>query len=123
MQPHTLDPARETQDGTWSHSSITAAERASLSGHAGRVIWLTGLPASGKTTIARALESELFQHRKLAYVLDGDNMRHGLCSDLGFSPEDRKENIRRAGEVATLMADAGIICITGFISTYRPDPH
>ena len=121
MHPHISDVARQAQDITWCPAVITAADRASLSGHAGRVIWLTGLPGSGKSTIARALESALFQQRKLAYVLDGDNMRHGLCSDLGFSPEDRKENIRRVGEVAKLLADAGLICIAAFISPYRAD--
>src|SRR5438093_5148691 len=121
MHPHTSDPSRHTQDTTLCPAAITAADRACLIGHAGRVVWLTGLPGSGKSTIARALESELFQQRKLAYVLDGDNMRHGLCSDLGFSPEDRKENIRRVGEVARLLADAGLICIAAFISPYRAD--
>jgi len=121
MHTDTSDLARQAQDITWCTGAITAADRARLSGHAGRVIWLTGLPGSGKSTIARALESGLFQRRKLAYVLDGDNMRHGLCSDLGFSPEDRKENIRRAGEVAKLLADAGLICIAAFISPYRAD--
>jgi len=121
MHPHNSDPTRQTQDITWCPAVITAADRARLSGHAGRVIWLTGLPGSGKSTIARALESELYRQRKLVYVLDGDNMRHGLCSDLGFSPEDRKENIRRVGEVAKLLADAGLICIAAFISPYRAD--
>ena len=121
MDPHTSDSSRHPQDITWCPAAITAADRACLTGHAGRVIWLTGLPGSGKSTIARALESELFQQRKLAYVLDGDTMRNGLCSDLGFSPEDRKENIRRVGEVAKLLADAGLICIAAFISPYRAD--
>jgi adenylyl-sulfate kinase len=121
MHPHISDVARQAQDITWCPSAITAADRARLSGQPGRVIWLTGLPGSGKSTIARALESGLFQQHKLAYVLDGDNMRHGLCSDLGFSPEDRKENIRRVGEVAKLLADAGLICIAAFISPYRAD--
>jgi adenylyl-sulfate kinase len=90
-------------------------------GHSGRVVWLTGLSGAGKSTIATELERELFNLGKHAYVLDGDNVRHGLCSDLAFSPEDRKENIRRVGEVAKLFADAGIICITAFISPYRSD--
>src|SRR4030095_14520542 len=90
-------------------------------GHAGFVIWLTGLSGSGKSTIATELERELFNMGKHAYVLDGDNVRHGLCSDLAFSPEDRKENIRRVGEVAKLFADAGTICITAFISPYASD--
>jgi adenylyl-sulfate kinase len=121
MHPHTSAPARQTHDLRWCPSAITASDRARLTGHAGRVIWLTGLPGAGKSTIARALEGKLFENRKLAYVLDGDNLRHGLCSDLGFAPEDRKENIRRVGEVAKLLADAGVICIAAFISPYRAD--
>jgi adenylyl-sulfate kinase len=85
------------------------------------VVWLTGLSASGKTTIATALERELFNQGRHVYVLDGDKMRQGLCSDLNYSPESRKENIRRAGEVAKLFADAGVICLTAFISPYRSD--
>jgi adenylyl-sulfate kinase len=85
------------------------------------VIWLTGLSGSGKTTLATELERELLILGRHAYVLDGDNVRHGLCSDLAFSPEDRKENIRRLGEMAKLLADAGLICITAFISPYRAD--
>jgi adenylyl-sulfate kinase len=90
-------------------------------GHHGVVVWLTGLSGSGKSTIATELERELFNMGKQVYVLDGDNIRHGLCSDLAFSPTDRKENIRRIGEVAKLFADAGFICITAFISPYRAD--
>jgi len=82
---------------------------------------LTGLSASGKSTIATELERELFGLGQHVYVLDGDNMRHGLCSDLGFSPRDRKENIRRIGETAKLFAESGMICITAFISPYRSD--
>jgi adenylyl-sulfate kinase len=90
-------------------------------GHSGCVIWLTGLSGSGKSTISTELERELFNLGKHVFILDGDNVRHGLCTDLGFSPGDRKENIRRVGEVARLMADAGIIVITAFISPYRSD--
>jgi len=85
------------------------------------VLWLTGLSSAGKSTIATELERELFNLGRHAYVLDGDNIRHGLGSDLGFSPKDRTENIRRIGEVAKLFADAGVICITAFISPYRED--
>jgi adenylylsulfate kinase len=84
-------------------------------------IWLTGLSACGKSTIAMALEQVLIQRGHLAYVLDGDNIRHGLNKNLGFSPEDREENIRRIGEVAKLFVDAGLIVITSFISPYRAD--
>jgi len=88
---------------------------------AGTVVWLTGLSGAGKSTIALALERELRQKRTPVYVLDGDKVRTGLCSDLGFSPEDRKENIRRIAEVARLFADAGLICVVAFISPYRSD--
>ena len=87
----------------------------------GTVVWLTGLSGAGKSTIAEALELELRQKQVPVYVLDGDKVRTGLCSDLGFSPEDRKENIRRIGELARLFADAGLICIVAFISPYRSD--
>jgi adenylyl-sulfate kinase len=105
----------------WTQGRITAEQRAHLSGHSGCVIWITGLSASGKSTIATELERELFNRGRRTYLLDGDNTRHGLCSDLGFSPEDRRENIRRVGEVVRLFADAGIICITAYISPYRSD--
>jgi bifunctional enzyme CysN/CysC len=105
----------------WNKGKVTAEQRAERNNHPGCVVWLTGLSGSGKSTIAMELERELFNLGLHAYVLDGDNMRHGLCSDLGFSQADRKENIRRAGEVAKLFADAGIICITAFISPYRSD--
>lgn len=97
------------------------AARARQKGHHGGVFWLTGLSGSGKSTLAMAVEKALFEKGYHTYVLDGDNVRHGLCADLGFSPEDRAENIRRVGEVAALMADAGEIVITAFISPYRGD--
>jgi adenylyl-sulfate kinase len=100
---------------------VSAEERAQRNEHVGVVVWLTGLSAAGKTTIANALERELFNQGRQVYVLDGDKMRQSLCSDLNYSPESRKENIRRAGAVARLFADAGIICITAFISPYRSD--
>jgi len=100
---------------------VTASERAKRNGHAGTVVWLTGLSGSGKTTIAIELERRLFDLSYLVYVLDGDNLRHGLNADLGFSPEERAENIRRVGEVAALMARAGFIVVTAFISPYRSD--
>lgn len=89
--------------------------------HEGAVIWLTGLPASGKSTLAMGLEECLFSRGYACYTLDGDNVRQGLNANLGFSPSDRAENIRRVGEVAALFADAGLICITAFISPYRLD--
>ena len=117
----TADSLQKSHNIFWSLGKVTSAQRALRNGHGGRVVWLTGLSASGKSTIATELERELFNLGQHVYVLDGDNMRHGLCSDLGFSPKDRKENIRRVGEAAKLFAEAGIICITAFISPYRSD--
>jgi bifunctional enzyme CysN/CysC len=105
----------------WSESEITAERRAIRNEHRGAVVWLTGLSGAGKSTIARALEKELFRLSMHTYVLDGDNLRHGLNANLGFAPEDRAENIRRVSEVAKLMADAGTVVITSFISPYRAD--
>jgi len=105
----------------WTEEKITARERALRTGHRGAVIWLTGLSGAGKSTIAQSLERNLFHRGMHTYVLDGDNIRHGLTSNLGFSPDDRMENIRRVSEVAKLMADAGTVVITAFISPYRMD--
>ena len=105
----------------WHHGKITKEERAELLNQKGVTIWLTGLSGSGKSTIAVELEHVLIENRHQAYILDGDNIRHGLNKNLGFSPEDRTENIRRIGEVAKLFTDAGIISITAFISPYRDD--
>jgi bifunctional enzyme CysN/CysC len=105
----------------WTEAKITSRARAAQKGHRGAVVWLTGLPSAGKSTIAQALERELFSRAMHTYVLDGDNIRHGLNSNLGFSPEDRVENIRRVSEVAKLMADSGVVVITAFISPYRMD--
>ncbi|HXJ72142.1 MAG TPA: adenylyl-sulfate kinase, partial [Candidatus Dormibacteraeota bacterium] len=105
----------------WSRGNVTVRQRELRNGHRGCVVWLTGLSGAGKSSIASELERELFNLGQHVYVLDGDNMRHGLCSDLAFSPKDRTENIRRVGEVAKLFADAGVVCITAFISPYRAD--
>lgn len=105
----------------WTEGKVTAQARATQNGHRGAVVWLTGLSGAGKSTIARGLEAELFARGMHTYVLDGDNIRHGLNSNLGFSPDDRVENIRRVSEVAKLLADAGSIAITAFISPYRMD--
>jgi bifunctional enzyme CysN/CysC len=110
-----------SQNITWSESEITRSARARRNGHKGAVVWLTGLSGSGKSTIANSLECELFARHYHVYVLDGDNVRHGLNANLGFSPEDRIENIRRVGEVARLMADSGVVALTAFISPYRAD--
>jgi adenylylsulfate kinase len=101
--------------------ALSAADRQEHYGHAGAVLWLTGLSAAGKSTLAMALERELTVRGYSCYVLDGDNVRRGLNANLGFSPADRTENIRRVGEVAALFADAGLICISAFISPYRSD--
>ena len=117
----THDTHHKSDNIYWSHGKVTAAQRELRNGHRGCVLWLTGLSGSGKSTIATELERELFNLGRHVYILDGDNIRHGLCSDLGFSHKDRTENIRRVGEVAKLLADAGVICITAFISPYRAD--
>lgn len=106
---------------TWHEGTVTREERQVLTKQKPACIWLTGLSACGKSTIAMALEQVLIQQGRLAYVLDGDNIRHGLNKNLGFSPEDRTENIRRIGEVAKLFVDAGLICVTSFISPYKAD--
>ncbi len=106
---------------TWSQSAVCYAEREARNGHGAAILWFTGLSASGKSTLSRLVEKELFARGCNTYILDGDNVRHGLNSDLGFSPEDRVENIRRIGEVAKLMMDAGVITLTAFISPYRED--
>jgi adenylylsulfate kinase len=106
---------------TWFDGYITREDREKLHGHRGAVIWFTGLSASGKSTIAHHLEKMLYEAGCSTYVFDGDNVRHGLCCDLGFSPEQRVENIRRIGEMARLFVDAGIIAVTAFISPYRKD--
>ena len=106
---------------TWHEASVVQADREKLLNQKGCVIWLTGLSGSGKSTLALEVESKLYQRGHLTYVLDGDNIRHGLNKNLGFSPEDREENIRRIGEVAKLFNDAGVIAMTAFISPYRTD--
>ncbi|MBO6512872.1 MAG: adenylyl-sulfate kinase [Phycisphaerales bacterium] len=106
---------------TWHGSQITPDHRAKVLGHRGCTLWLTGLSGSGKSTIAVALEHALISRGCLAYRLDGDNIRHGLNNNLGFSADDRKENIRRIGEVSKLFADSGVITISSFISPYRSD--
>jgi adenylyl-sulfate kinase len=106
---------------TWQDHTVDRHEREALLGQKGCVLWFTGLSGSGKSTVAGALEKALMQKGHLAYRLDGDNIRHGLNADLGFSPAERTENIRRIGEVAALFVDAGVIVLTAFISPYRAD--
>jgi len=101
--------------------AVTRGDRERLLGQRGAVVWFTGLSGSGKSSVAHALEQRLLAAGRLAYVLDGDNVRHGLCADLAFSAADRTENIRRVGHVAALFAESGIIVLTSFISPYRAD--
>nr|WP_315430467.1 adenylyl-sulfate kinase [uncultured Albidiferax sp.] len=105
----------------WHHATVTRARREKQNGHRGAIIWFTGLSGSGKSTLAHAVEEALHQFGCRTFVMDGDNVRHGLCSDLGFSDQDRRENIRRIGEVAKLFMEAGVIALTAFISPYRAD--
>lgn len=106
---------------TWHDGAITQEDRERLLNQKGVVIWYTGLSGSGKSTLAHAVEEKLFEAGHISYVLDGDNIRHGLNKNLGFSPEDREENIRRIGEVSKLFTDVGVIAMTAFISPYRAD--
>ncbi|MFH1999903.1 MAG: adenylyl-sulfate kinase [Planctomycetota bacterium] len=106
---------------TWHHASVTKEDREALNAHRGICIWYTGLSASGKSTVAQAVEGKLYERGISTYLLDGDNVRHGLNANLGFSPEDREENIRRIGHVAKLFADAGVVVMTAFISPYLKD--
>lgn len=106
---------------TWHEGQVSRTSREELLGQKGVTLWLTGLSGSGKSTIAVAAEAALREQGRLTYILDGDNVRQGLNSNLGFSPEDRTENIRRIGEVSKLFTDAGVIVLTAFISPYRED--
>ena len=105
----------------WHHATVTRTRRENLNQHKSITLWFTGLSGSGKSTIAHALEEQLHQRGCHTYVFDGDNVRHGLCGDLGFSNEDRKENIRRIGEMTRLFVDAGVIALTAFISPFREE--
>jgi adenylylsulfate kinase len=112
---------RKATNITWHEGQVSRSDRETLLGQRGCTIWLTGLSGSGKSTIAVAAEKALSEAGRLTYILDGDNVRHGLNSNLGFSPEDRTENIRRIGEVSKLFTDAGVIVFSSFISPYRAD--
>jgi len=106
---------------TWYKTDVTRADRERMNGHKSLVLWFTGLSGSGKSTLARAVENVLHRRGCPTYILDGDNIRHGLNKNLGFTHEDREENIRRIGEVANLFCDAGVIALSAFISPYRDD--
>ena len=105
----------------WHKAKITKTERWMKNAHRSALVWVTGLSASGKSTIATELESRLFNDKINTFVLDGDNVRHGLCKDLGFSADDRRENLRRVGEIAKLLVEAGVLTIAAFISPYAGD--
>lgn len=113
--------AEHDENVVWHAHPVTVEQREKLHQNRGAVLWFTGLSGSGKSTVAGALEEALHQLGVSTYLLDGDNVRHGLCSDLGFSDADRKENIRRVGEVANLMVDAGLVVLTAFISPHRAE--
>lgn len=115
------DKNQESQNTVWHHAKVTRARREQLNGHRGAVIWFTGLSGAGKSTLAHELEEWLHQMGGHTFVFDGDNVRHGLCRDLGFSLQDRAENIRRIGEMAKLFVDAGVIALTAFISPVAAD--
>jgi adenylylsulfate kinase len=112
---------RKATNIVWHAGHVTRTDREQINGHKGFTVWFTGLSGSGKSTIAVAVEKALWDRGVRTYILDGDNIRHGLNSNLGFSPEDRTENIRRIGEVAKLFNDAGLVALTAFISPYRAD--
>jgi len=105
----------------WHHTSVDRAARAQQRGHRSAILWFTGLSGAGKSTLANAVNSALFERGLACYVLDGDNVRHGLCKDLGFSDADREENIRRIGEVSKLFLDAGVVVLTAFVSPFKAD--
>ncbi len=111
----------KTENTTWHTATIDRQARQQKNGHRSAILWFTGLSGAGKSTLAHAVEERLHTMGCRTYVLDGDNVRHGLCGDLGFSAQDRTENIRRIGEVAKLMMDAGVITLTAFISPFRAD--
>ena len=119
MDKHNLDNRKKNIK--WHESSISRQNLESLRGHKGMVLWFTGLSGSGKSTLANALNETLHAKKISTYLLDGDNIRHGLCKDLGFSDKDREENIRRIGEVSNLFMNAGIVTITAFVSPFKSD--
>ena len=112
---------RKATNIVWHAGNVTREDREKINGHKGFTVWFTGLSGSGKSTVAVAVEKALWDRGVRTYILDGDNIRHGLNANLGFSPEDRTENIRRIGEVAKLFNDAGLVALTAFISPYRAD--
>jgi adenylyl-sulfate kinase len=114
------DPPRSS-NVVWQRGELDREQRWAALGHAGATVWMTGLPASGKSTVAAGIEARALAEGRSAYVLDGDNLRHGLNGDLGFSAEDRAENVRRTAEVSALLADAGVLVLVALVSPYRAD--
>jgi adenylylsulfate kinase len=112
---------KKSSNTVWHHATVTRDRRQQLNGHRSAAVWFTGLSGSGKSTLAHAVEEKLYQMKCRTFVLDGDNIRHGLCGDLGFSENDRKENIRRIGETAKLFVEAGVITLAAFISPFGAD--
>lgn len=113
--------SRKQRDIVWHNATVTRVRREKLNGHRAAAIWFTGLSGSGKSTLAHTVEGRLHEMGVRTYVFDGDNVRHGLCSDLGFSPEDRAENLRRIGEMLHLFIEAGVLSLAAFISPYERD--
>ncbi len=116
-----MSELEKSSNVVWHNATVTRDRREQLNGHRGGLFWFTGLSGAGKSTLAHTVEEKLYQNGYRTYVLDGDNVRHGLCADLGFSEEDRKENIRRIGHMAMLYVEAGILVLTAFISPFRAD--
>ena len=119
--PATPSASSPATNIVWHHAAVTRADRAQQRGHRSAILWFTGLSGAGKSTLANAVNAALFEKGLSCYVLDGDNIRHGLCKDLGFSDAAREENIRRIGEVAKLFLDAGVVVLTAFVSPFRAD--
>ena len=117
----TTPAATASTNVVWHNATVTRARREAQNGHRGAIVWFTGLSGAGKSTLAHAVEEALHQRGCRTFVLDGDNVRHGLCGDLGFNTESRIENIRRVGELAKLFMEAGVIVLTAFISPYQAD--
>ncbi|MBU0620467.1 MAG: adenylyl-sulfate kinase [Gammaproteobacteria bacterium] len=112
---------KKSSNVVWHNATVTRKRREEMNGHGGVILWFTGLSGAGKSSLAHAVEEELHKMHCHTFVLDGDNVRHGLCADLGFSAEDRIENIRRVGEMSKLFVEAGVIALTAFISPFRSD--
>ena len=113
--------SEKSSNVVWHNATVTRQRRGEMNGHGGVILWFTGLSGAGKSSLAHAVEEELHQINCHTFVFDGDNVRHGLCADLGFSADDRVENIRRVGEMAKLFIEAGVIALTAFISPFRDD--